>query len=205
MKTALAVIVLMFACVLAVCQAPTNSPQFTLNFNALNGPAGSAGTDIGATYAVTSSYLLRADNLIFPAVNGQYYGGGLQYALPTCGLLSATNLNCERFQMYATGSGGVSRITIGELPGVNHAAAMFGFGANYDPTGKGKFTMNLIDFHLARLPGLASGVTAIASVGFNLGWGTNQMAAVRMAKAHARMMQKEQKRMLKLQKAAQGS
>lgn len=182
---------------------PTNSPQFTLNFSVLNGPLGTAGADIGATYGVTANALLRADNLLFPAVNGQYFGGGLQYALPTCGLLAKTTLNCEKLQVYATGSGGVSRITIGTEPGVNHLGGMVGGGANYDPTGTGKFTVNLIDFHLARLPGMAPGVTAIASVGVNLGWGTNQSAvAQNVAKRQARL-KKERLRMLKLQKAAE--
>jgi hypothetical protein len=178
---------------------PTNSPQFTLNFNALNGPLGSTGVDIGATYAVTSNYLLRADNLIFPAVNGQYFGAGIQAALPTCSWLANTNLNCEKFQLYGTGSAGESRITIGSNPATNRFAGMFGTGANYDPTGTGKFTVNLIDFHVAWLPGMASGPVYIASVGFNLGWGTNQAAVTQNA---ARRLAREKKKLAKLQRAA---
>lgn len=165
---------LLCATISAHAQAPTNSPQFTLNFNVLNGPLGSVGTDIAGTYAVTANALLRSDNLIFPAVNGSYFGGGIQYALPTCGLLAKTNLNCEKFQFYGTGSVGETRITVGSNPALDHIGAMVGGGANYDPTGTGKFVLNLFDVHVARFPGMASGAIAIASVGFNLGWGTNQ-------------------------------
>src|ERR1700692_4581548 len=127
MKKLLAVILL--ASIGAIAQIsptpppPTNSPQFTLNFNALNGPASSVGVDFGATYAVTANYWLRADNLIFPAVHGEYFGVGVQGVIPkVCDLLVATNINCEKFQPYWTASGGVDRIVIGSAPAVDHGA-----------------------------------------------------------------------------------
>ncbi len=207
MKKLLVVLSTLLVAVSALAQTPpppTNSPQFTLNFNALNGPLGTTGADIGATYAVTANYLLRADNLIFPAVNGQYFGAGLQSALPTCSWLANTNLNCEKFQLYGTGSFGESRIAIGSNPATNHAAGMFGAGANYDPTGTGKFTMNIFDFHVARFPGMSNGLVYIASVGINLGWGTNSGAVSQNATRRAKRLRREQKRLQKLQDAARG-
>lgn len=184
---------------------PTNSPQFTLNFNALNGPGSSAGVDFGATYGVTANYWLRADNLIFPAVNGEYFGVGVEGVIPkVCDLLASTNLNCEKFQPYWTASGGVTRIVVGSAPAVDHGAGMGGFGANYDPTGTGKFTVNLIDFHIARLTGMQSGATFMLSTGISLGWGTNQAAVAANATRRVKRLEKERKRMKKLQEAAKG-
>ena len=208
MKTLLAIALFVTLAIAAVAQTPnppTNTPQFTLNFNALNGPASSAGVDFGATYGVTANYWLRADNLIFPAANGEYFGVGVQGVIPkVCDLLANTNLNCEKFQPYWTASGGVARIVIGSNPAVDHGAGMGGFGTNYDPTGTGKFTLNLIDFHIARLTGMQTGLTYMLSSGISLGWGTNSAAMTQNAAKRAKRMAKERKRMQKLQEAAKG-
>src|ERR1700687_535453 len=132
--TTVLVAILGMASVAQTPAPPTNSPQFTLNFNVLNGPLASAGVDFGATYGVTANYWLRADNLIFPAANGEYFGVGVQRTIPkVCDLLVNTNLNCEKFQPYFGASGGITRVTIGTAPSVQHGAGMFDVGTNYDP------------------------------------------------------------------------
>jgi hypothetical protein len=199
MKTAFASL-LLFA---SLAMAQTNTPSFQLSFNALNGPLKSAGVDIGATYGVTANYWLRSDNLLFPAVNGEYFGVGVQGVIPkACDLLAKTNLNCEKFQPYWTASGGITRVTVGSLPAVDHGAGMGGFGTNYDPTGTGRFTVNLIDFHIAHLTGLQSGLTYMLSTGIQLGWGTNKAAQVANQERRLKRVQKERRQMERLQKAA---
>jgi len=200
MKTLAVALVTLLLAVAALGQA-TNSPSFSLNFNVLSGPGG-VGTDIAGTYAVSANFLVRQDTLIFPGVAGNFFGAGLQYSLPqVCGLLANTNLNCEKFQPYVTGSAGVTRVPDDGVF-VNHIGVMGGFGANYDPTGTGKFSVNLIDFHLARLPGMTSGLTPIVSLGVSLGWGTNGAAMAQNEVRRQKRLAKERKRMEKLQKAA---
>jgi hypothetical protein len=195
---------LVCACCFAQTQnPPTNSPQFTLNFNVLNGPLGGAGVDFGATYAVTANYWLRATNLIFPSANGEYFGVGVQRTIPgVCTWLANTNLNCEKFQPYFAGSGGVTRITVGSNPAVEHGAGIFSVGSNYDPTGTGKFTVGLFELSAAHLSGIQSGVTWMISSGLQLGWGTNQAAVAQNEAKREKRLEKERKKLQKLQKSA---
>lgn len=179
---------------------PTNTPQFTLNFNALNGPGG-VGTDIAATYAASANVLLREDTLIFPGVSGNYFGAGAQYNVQQlCNLLVNTNLNCEKLNFYVTGSAGVARIPVGTEYD-NHAAGMFGAGANYDPSGTGQFQL-VADFHLARLPGMETGWTPMVALGPVFGFGSNAAAAPQNELKRQKRLARDRARMLKLQKAA---
>ena len=180
--------------------SPTNVPSFQLSFNVLNGPAGTVGMDAGATYGLTANNLLRADTFIFPGTNGNYFGAGDQYAPQfVCSLLEKTNLTCDKLQVYGNFSAGIDRVNVAGT-GYNHAAGCGGAGANYDPSGTGKFSVNLVDFHLCRLPGLEQGWTAITAVGINvLGLGSNSQS---MEVKRLRVLARERKKMLKLQKAA---
>jgi hypothetical protein len=149
----------------------TNQPTFTLSAKILSLPAGtvtSAATDIGGTFAVTPNFLLRSDNILAPAVNLDGYFGGIQYALPAGKILTKTNFDPAHFQFYLTASAGQARVTVG--PNLNtHFAALAGGGANYDPTGTGKFSINLFEARWAKIPGLSNS-TVVVSSGLNLGW-----------------------------------
>lgn len=151
---------------------PTNAPTFTLSASVLSLPGGnqtSAATDIGGTFAVTPNLLLRSDNIIAPAVNTSAYFGGIEYVLPTHKILSKTNLDESHFQFYVTGSAGQARITTGSSPEQTHFAALAGGGANYDPSGTGKFSVNLFEVRWAKLPGLSNS-TVVVSSGLKLGF-----------------------------------
>ena len=150
----------------------TNLPTFTLNASVVTLPAGnqvSAATDIGGTFAVTDKLSLRSDNILAPAVNLGAYFGGIQYALPTAKLLAKTNLDPAHFQFYATASAGQARIQVGSSDPVAHFAALAGGGANYDPSGTGKFSVNLFEVRWAKLPGLSNS-TVIVSSGLKIGF-----------------------------------
>lgn len=150
----------------------TTTPTFTLNASVLSLPGGnqtSAATDIGATFAVTPKFLLRSDNVLAPAVNLSAYFGGLEYVLPTHKILGQTNLDETHFQFYVTASAGQGRITVGTAPEQTHFAALAGGGVNYDPSGSGKFSINLVEARWAKLPGLANS-TVIVSSGLKLGF-----------------------------------
>jgi len=188
-KTIISVLVLSAA---LAAQTNPNVQSFSFNANILNGPNAGVGTDVGATFGVTQNFLLRQDNLIFPNVAAQFFGGGLEYNLPTCTILLNTNLNCKNFQFYVSGSLGDSHVPSG-APHTNYFSGMAGGGINYDPTGSGKFSINLLDFHEARLPGMSTGWTAIAAVGVKLGWGTNQAAT----QAKIRAVQRQNAKRLK--------
>lgn len=177
-------------------------PSGQLSFTALNGPFGSAGVDIYGTYGVSTYGSLREDNFLFPAANGSFYGGSYQYSLDkyVCPLVINTNINCNKFSVYINGGAGVGRTTIGSNA-TNHLGGGFGAGLLYDPTGTGKYSITAVDFHEERLAfDTVSGWTSIASVGINLGFGTNALATA--AKVE-RVRKQQAKKLKKMQKAAQ--
>jgi hypothetical protein len=150
----------------------TESPTFTINASVLGGGQNlGAATDIGASFAVTKNWYLRSDNIIAPSVNTQGFFGGVQYNLPQlANLLKNTNLNATHFQFYATAALGAARTQIGATGNpVNHFAALAGGGVNYDPTGSGKFSLNLGEVRWAKMPGWSNS-TVIVSSGLQLGW-----------------------------------
>ena len=184
-------------------------PSGQLSFNALNGPFGSAGVDIYGTYGVTTYGLLREDNFLFPGVNGSFYGAGPEYSLDkyVCPLVIDTNLNCNKFSVYVNAELGVGRTTLGSTS-TNHVGGGFGFGIPYDPTGTGRYTINLIDFHEMKLnftnPDFsARGWTTIASVGVSLGFGNNALASeAKLERVRAQQAKRLKKFQAKAAKAA---
>lgn len=212
MKYAMCITLLL--CSMAFCQPPTNVPAGQLSFTSLNGPFGSAGVDIFGTYGVSTYGELREDNFLFPAANGTFFGGGYQYALDryVCPLVVNTNLNCNKFSTYVNANVGVGRTTIGDNAS-NAIGGGFGAGINWDPSGKGQFTVNLLDFHYEHLAfGTVRGWTPIAAVGASLGFGTNQMASaaklerfrVQQAKRLKKMQDKARKTDEAVRNAAKG-
>lgn len=175
MKFVTLLVTILFAAA-CLAQTPPNpsteSPTFTLNASVLSGGQNlGAATDIGATFAVTKNWLLRSDNIIAPSVNTEGFFGGVQYNLPQlANLLKNTNLNSSHFQFYASAALGAARTQIGATgTPVNHFAALAGGGVNYDPTGTGKFSLNLAEVRWAKMPGWANS-TVIVSSGLQLGW-----------------------------------
>lgn len=154
----------------AQTDGPTNAGKFSITANAVALPGGGqtvAATDVGGTFAVTNHLSFRSDNLLAPANDLQGYFGGVQYFLPTAKLLKKTTLNAKSFQFYLTGSVGVERIVPATGPNKQHIGVLAGGGANFDPTGSGKFSLNLFEVRYARLPGIAQN-TAIVSSGLTL-------------------------------------
>jgi hypothetical protein len=150
----------------------TNSPSFTLTATVMSLPANgqtSVATDIGGTFAVTKNILLRSDNILSPDVGLSANFGGVQYTLPTEKLFGKTNLDPQHFQMYVTGSLGQSRVSTTGFPDKSGLAGLAGGGVNYDPSGAGHFSLNLVEARWAKLPGLSNS-TVIVSTGLKLGW-----------------------------------
>jgi hypothetical protein len=150
----------------------TDLPKFQLSAKVMSLPGGgvtSVATDIGATFAVTNNWLLRSDNILAPAVNLQGFFGGIQGPIPYAGkYLAKTNLDPKHFQPYITASLGAAHIVKASADS-QQFAVLAGGGANYDPSGSGKFTINLFEARWAKLPGFANS-TVIVSSGINLGW-----------------------------------
>lgn len=176
MKTIMLVATLLLASLsfgqAATPQPATNSTTFTISANVVSLPAGgvtSAATDVGQTFTVTPNLYLRGDEILAPSVNLSGYFGGIQYALPTAKILAKTDLDPGHFQFYITGSGGQARVTVGNAPVTTHFAALAGGGINYDPAGKGKFSLNIAEVRWAKFPGLSNS-TVLVSSGLKIGF-----------------------------------
>jgi opacity protein-like surface antigen len=146
---------------------PENQGSFSLNAQAVALPGGGqtvAATDVGATFAITTNFSLRDDNILAPSNGMQFYGGGGNYFLPTS-FLAKTKLSPSSFQPYVTASLGVDRIVPASGPSQQHIAFLIGGGLNYKPTSG--VWVNLFEARYAKLPGLAVN-TAIVSSGFTL-------------------------------------
>lgn len=149
-------------------QPATTMPSFSISASALNlsGTATSQpAADVGASLQLTNSFWLRSDNIVANGYVGNF--GGVLYPLPAK-LMNKTKLNSASFQPYLTGSFGLSRISTDKSP-INHTSGLVGGGLNYDPTGKGAFSVNLVEVRYAKLPGFNNS-TVIVSSGLQLGW-----------------------------------
>lgn len=140
---------------LALAQDPapnpaTNQPNFSLAVSLLGGSLGSEsnpGTDIGANFAanlvfpkIPTGWYLRSDNFIIPGASLQGFFGGVQGPLPVV----HKYFNEKSFQPYIVGGIGAWLQTVGAdtRRSIGYNA---GGGLNYDPTGTGKFSINLIE------------------------------------------------------------
>lgn len=151
---------------LAQSSSPSNQTQFSLSAQAVSlGSKNGAtpATDVGGTFRVTPNLSLRSDNIL--SGNTQGYFGGLQYFIPSKGILAKTNFDPAAFQFYLTASGG--EVLYGSF---KHPGFLVGGGVNYDPTGSGHFSVNIVEVRAARLPYVAPGVTALISGGIRLGF-----------------------------------
>jgi len=145
----------------------TNSGQFTIQAKIV--PLFSkTGTipvaDVGATFAVTTNFSLRSDNIV--ATGQQGYFGGVQYFLPSPKILAKTNFDPSTFQFYIAGSGGLINNGVTQRPGFLARG-----GVNYDPTHSSKFTVTLVEAGVISGSIVNSpGVKPFISGGVSLGW-----------------------------------
>jgi len=148
----------------------TNQGPFSLTAQAMALPGDGqtvAASDVGATYAITSTISLRSDNILAPSNGVQMYTGGVQWFPNLSGFLAKTKLNPKQFQFYLTGSAGIDRLVPAAGPSQQHIALLAGGGINYSPSSNGVFSVNLVEVRYAHIPGLANS-TAIVSSGVNL-------------------------------------
>lgn len=145
----------------------TNSGQFTLSAKIvpLFSKTGTIpASDVGGTFAVSTSFSLRSDNIVSGGQQG--YFGGVQYFLPSAKILAKTNFDPSTFQFGLAASGGVISIAGTQRPGyLAHGLV------NYDPTHTGKFTVTLVDAGvIAGSIVNEGGPKLFLSLGMNLGW-----------------------------------
>lgn len=141
----------------------TNLPTFNLNASVISLSGHGQTTpvaDVGATFSVTPKWMLRSDNLVGGASLNAYFGG-LQY-FPTLKFLQKTNLNSKSFQFYLTAGAGSNHVAVSSTQTAQHFALEAGGGLNYDPTGTGKFTVNLFEVKYLKLPGFNNNTASIA-------------------------------------------
>ena len=143
----IALAVLLLAAIPLVAQtAPTVSPSpapskwtnFSMVGSAMSLPVKgytSIGTEVGATFNLTTNFALRESNILTPGANFQFYGGGFN-----TDIISPPNASSH--QHYAFKAGG---------------------GVRYDLTGKGTWTFGG-EVEYAKLPGLINN-TWIAKLG----------------------------------------
>jgi len=199
--------------VLAVCgwtqSNVPNAPSFTFMSNFLGSPvAGStSGIDVGGAYQFTTYSRLRADVWSIPAAGSESFLFGTDIDMWfACKLLDETTLPCNRLNPYFGGAGGFGRVAVNNNQNINKPAAMLRLGANFDPTGSGRFTLNIFEADCGTFPVLNPDNVSARNVfkcgyttGINFGLGTSQTAS---AKKLAHMRAHEAKKLKKLQKAA---
>jgi hypothetical protein len=201
MRKVLAVLALTLCAVFVAAQnPPTNAPQFQVHMNFFGGtPFNQASAlDAAFTSQFTTNDQLRGDLIVMPAVGYTGYFGGPQYNLcavsTLASLLSTTSLNCGKFMPYVNGAAGLGRIQVGTAAATQSLAGLIRAGANYDPTGSGKFSLNIFECGWGRFAHGASG--KFCQTGFNIGLGSSPSAT--QAKVE-RMKTAERKKALKLQ------
>ena len=189
-----------------LAQAPTNAPQFQVTLNFLGGqPYGQASAlSTAFTTQFTTNTALRADVIAMPGAGYTGYFGGAQYNL--CGLsgleklLANTSISCGKIEPYINGAAGLGRVQESGTS-TQSVAGLARLGANYDPTGKGVFTLNLFEAGWGHFGPSITGEPNngwFFQSGISVGLGTN--AAATQAKA-ARVNRAQAKKLKKLNDA----
>jgi hypothetical protein len=120
-------------------------------------------TVIGETFLVTPKYLLREDNIIGPGANLNAYLGGLQYQPSLGKALQKTTLNSKNIQPYIMALVGANHVTNSATAiTVQHVSFEAGGGVNYDPTGSGKFSVNLLEVRYLKAPGFNNNAVSVS-------------------------------------------
>jgi hypothetical protein len=204
MKRTMLLAVLLLCAALGFAQTPINAPQYNVNLNFLTGgPYGqSSALDVSFGSQFTTNNMLQADFITMPGPSYTgFFGGDSWNISPACPLLATTSLSCGKFMPFVTGQFGLGRLAPQNGTTEQGFAALASIGANYDPTGSGKYSLLLKGGwgHFGpSLPGLSSNGFFIYS-GMNFGAGSSALATE--AKV-ARIQDAERKKMKKLQAAA---
>jgi hypothetical protein len=151
--------------------SPTKTFSLTAQAVALPGNKQTvAATIIGGTFQISEYFALRQENILAQAGNMTGYYGGFQYALRSLSKkLNAVSLfDANHIQFYVTASAGVDRVPRGNVD-VQHYSFLAGGGANYDPSGKGVFSVNLFELRYMKAPGYNNN-TAVLSTGVKFGF-----------------------------------
>jgi len=199
MKKLLLAVIALLASFAVAQNTPTSAPQFNVNMNFLEGtPYGqNAALSAAFTDQFTANVQLRGDVITMPGAGYTGYFGGAQGTIPElCTLLETTSLNCGKAQFLFGGSVGMGRVQQGSSPTTQSLAGLVHADANYDPTGSGKFTLNLFEVGWGHFGSGANGW--YAQTGFSLGLGNN--AAATQLK-QARIRRSQAKKLKKLQQA----
>lgn len=175
---------------------PTNSAEFSVGIGFLGSTAygQSNALDVASTTAFTADTLLRLDIFSMPGAGYTGYFGGAQYTPPAiCNLLATTALSCGKINPYVGGEVGLGRIQSQTSPTVSSIAGLARVGMNYDPTGTGRFTINLFEANWASLgPGARS--TWSGSFGILAGLGSNAaQTEAKLARWRTAKMKKDAK------------
>jgi hypothetical protein len=151
--------------------APSKTFNFSAQAVALPGnKATVAATVLGGTLQVTENFSLRQDSILGQAGNFTGYYGGFEYNLPSLSkkLNAVSQFDANHLQFYLTASVGVDRVS--SLSGdVQHYSGLVGGGARYDPTGSGRFGLQLFELRYLKAPGFANN-TAVLSTGVKFGF-----------------------------------
>ncbi len=130
------------------------------------------GAITGFTLTVTQNFDLRNTNFVTTGANGTGYFGGVDYTIaPFSKWLNkiSPNLDGYNFQLQATASAGVDRVTpLGTTGIAEHYSFLAGGRLNYAIAGSRNFGLG-VDVEYAKLPGIANN-TVIVSVGPTIHW-----------------------------------
>jgi len=151
--------------------APAFSTQaFSFQANAIALPGGkqtTAGALTGATLQITQNFDLRQTDFVATGSNISAFFGGVDYTIaPFSKWLDniSPNLDGYNFQLQATASMGVDRVTpAGSTNIAEHYAFLAGGRLSYAIAGSNTWGL-VADIEYAKLPGLANN-TVIVSVG----------------------------------------
>lgn len=164
---------LLFAVLLCLASTAVHAQDystFSMTASALALPGNHqtvTGAVSGITFSPTPNLDLREDN-ITPATPGSLaFLGGFSYHLPAISTKinnASPNLNGYNFDVYLTASLGETRITDAAGNTASHYAGLAGVGMRYKLSSGGAWSMGF-EARAARLPGMASGWTAVISLG----------------------------------------
>lgn len=102
---------------------------------------------------ITPTIGIGPETFLAPGIDAQYYGGAVHKTFSFEKALAKTQLPKKSFQGYVHGSLGIDRNVPPTGNVTQHYAGFLRGGLNYDPTGTGKFSVNLFDVGAAYMPG----------------------------------------------------
>lgn len=180
-----------------------NAPQYSVNLSFLGGSIYGQNAAMDTTFSdqFTTNTQLQGDFLVIPGAGYTgYFGGGSYNIAALCPILATTSLSCGKFIPFATLELGLGRIALNNAPTSEGVAGIAEIGANYDPTGQGKYSVIFKGGYGDFGPSVAglSNKGLVFYSGISFGGGSN--AAATQAKI-ARMRDADTRKALKYAKA----